>query len=191
MSATTKDLNANSRPADPKATLAQRIGAMIDQRPWISAGFLGLILALITAGTIASAQSRPRPNGVTTNGAIAPRVESDHASAQQPVPTANPSAPLRASAAVQQAPEGVVNINTASEEELQRLPGIGPARATAIVALRARVQRFRATDDLLRIRGIGRVSFRRLRPYLTLTAETTLLARPGRVRNAQTSASPQ
>jgi competence protein ComEA len=78
------------------------------------------------------------------------------------------------------APEGVVNINAATEDELRRLPLIGPSRATAIVALRTRVQRFRSADDLLRVRGIGRASLRRLRPYVSLSGETTLLARPGR-----------
>lgn len=76
--------------------------------------------------------------------------------------------------------EGVVNINSATDEELQRLPGIGPARATAIVQLRERVHRFNHTEDLLRVRGIGRVGFRRMRPYLSLNGDTTLLARPGR-----------
>ncbi len=86
--------------------------------------------------------------------------------------------------------EGVVNINTATEEELQRLPLVGPARATAIVALRARVQRFRSADDLLRVRGIGRASMRRLRPYVTLTGDTTLAGRPGRARAQPTSTLP-
>jgi competence protein ComEA len=84
--------------------------------------------------------------------------------------------------------EGVVNINSASENELRRLPGVGPARATAIVALRQRVQRFRAADDLLRVRGIGRAGMRRIRPYVTLTGETTLLARPGRAPAASRAA---
>lgn len=92
----------------------------------------------------------------------------------------------RPSASQPSAPvEGVVNINTATEDELQRLPRVGPSRAQAIVALRARVQRFRAADDLLRVRGIGRASMRRLRPYVTLTGDTTLLARPGRAPRAQ------
>ena len=81
--------------------------------------------------------------------------------------------------------EGVVNINTATEDGLQRLPRVGPSRAAAIVALRARVQRFRSADDLLRVRGIGRSSMRRLRPYVTLNGDTTLLARPGRAPRAQ------
>lgn len=81
--------------------------------------------------------------------------------------------------------EGVVNINVASEDELQRLPGVGPARAAAIIALRQRLQRFRSPEDLLRVRGIGRVGFRRMRGYLSLTGDTTLDARPGRaVRQA-------
>lgn len=100
----------------------------------------------------------------------------------------------RPAASVAQAPsvEGVVNINTATEDELRRLPLVGPARATAIVALRTRVQRFRSPDDLQRVRGIGRASMRRIRPYVTLAGETTLLARPGRApRAAQTAASAQ
>ena len=84
--------------------------------------------------------------------------------------------------------EGVVNINTATQEELQRIPGIGPSRATAIVALRQRVQHFRSADDLLRVRGIGHAGMRRMRPYVSLSGETTLTARPGRPARARGSA---
>lgn len=72
---------------------------------------------------------------------------------------------------------GVVNLNTASAEELERLPGIGPTRATAILALRARLGRFARLEQLLRVKGIGRATFRKLRPLLSLTGPTTL---PGR-----------
>lgn len=83
------------------------------------------------------------------------------------------------------APEGVVNINTATAEELVRVPGIGPARAAAIVQLRERAHRFNHAEDLLRVRGIGRVGFRRMRPYLALAGETTLASRPGRAPRAR------
>jgi competence protein ComEA len=79
-------------------------------------------------------------------------------------------------------PEGAVNLNTADAEELTRVPGIGPARAEAIVRLRERVRAFRHVDDILRVRGIGRVTIRSMRPYLTLTGPTTLQGRPGRSR---------
>lgn len=69
---------------------------------------------------------------------------------------------------------GVVNLNDASVEQLERLPGIGPSRARAILELRARLKRFTRLEDLLRVRGIGRATFRKLRPLLTLDGPTTL-----------------
>ena len=79
-----------------------------------------------------------------------------------------------ADAGAQVAPSGVVNLNTASSEELERLPGIGPSRAKAILELRSRIKRFARIDDVLRVKGIGRATFRRLRPYLTVEGPTTL-----------------
>jgi len=76
------------------------------------------------------------------------------------------------------APGGVVNINTASADELERLPGIGPSRAQAILALRARLTRFTRLEELLRVKGIGRATFRKLRPLLTLQGATTLSDSP-------------
>lgn len=70
---------------------------------------------------------------------------------------------------------GVVNLNTASAGELVRLPGVGPARARAILDLRARLGgRFRRVEALLRVKGIGRATFRRIRPHLVLDGPTTL-----------------
>jgi competence protein ComEA len=70
-----------------------------------------------------------------------------------------------------------VNLNTASAEELERLPGIGPTRAQAILALRATLKQFSRPEQLLRVKGIGRATFRKLRPLLTLTGPTTLSTR--------------
>ena len=81
-----------------------------------------------------------------------------------------------------------MNINTATADELVRIPGIGPARAAAIVQLRERAHRFNHAEDLLRVRGIGRVGFRRMRPYLALAGDTTLTARPGRAPRARPAA---
>jgi competence protein ComEA len=49
-----------------------------------------------------------------------------------------------------------------------RLPGIGAKRANAIVALRTRLGRFRAVEDLLKVKGIGRATLKRMRPLLRL-----------------------
>ncbi|NOY92855.1 MAG: helix-hairpin-helix domain-containing protein [Deltaproteobacteria bacterium] len=84
---------------------------------------------------------------------------------------------LLGTAAAQQAPEatGVVNLNTASAEELTRLPGIGEAKAQAILARREN-HHFRRVEDIMRVRGIGRATFRHLRPMLAVEGETTLQA---------------
>jgi competence protein ComEA len=61
-----------------------------------------------------------------------------------------------------------VVLNTASAEDLRRLPGIGQKRADAILALRAHLGRFRAIEDLLKVKGIGRATLKRLRPLVRI-----------------------
>ena len=53
------------------------------------------------------------------------------------------------------AAEGQININTATAEELQRLPGIGEVKAEAIVAWRSEYGAFRYPEELIRVPGIG------------------------------------
>ena len=60
-----------------------------------------------------------------------------------------------------------VNINQATREELERLPGVGPALAARIVEHRERYGRFRRAEHLLLVRGISERRFRQLRPYVT------------------------
>ena len=83
-------------------------------------------------------------------------------------------------------PSGVVNIQTASAEQLQLLPGIGPSKAQAIVAQREQ-HAFRRVEDLMRVRGIGRATFRRLRSMLSVDGPTTL-SPPVRTRRRGASA---
>ena len=68
--------------------------------------------------------------------------------------------------------DGVVNLNTAPTEVLSLLPGVGPAKAAAIVLYRRR-RPFRTVDELVRIKGIGRKMVRRLRPHLAVAGPTT------------------
>lgn len=77
------------------------------------------------------------------------------------------------SAPAAQAPTGTVNINEASPEQLERLPGIGPARARQIVEYRKQ-HAFKRVEELTRIKGIGKKTFARLRPLVTLSGPTTL-----------------
>ena len=68
---------------------------------------------------------------------------------------------------------GTVNVNTATVEELQLLPGIGAARARAVVDERKRRGGFDRIDDLLDVKGIGETSLEQLRPHVTLEGKTT------------------
>ena len=111
------------------------------------------------------------------------------AHAQQAKPRSE--APIRASAANESlAASGVVNLNTASIEELTRLPGVGPSRAQAIVDLRTRMKAFKNLEDIMRVRGIGRKTFRKLSPMLRLQGPTTLIEarKPGRSATPQAAA---
>lgn len=67
-------------------------------------------------------------------------------------------------------PDGKVVLNLANAEELARLPSVGPKRAQAILALRARLKRFRRATDLLRVRGIGPKTLKRMLPHLVVDA---------------------
>src|SRR6185436_2491671 len=68
--------------------------------------------------------------------------------------------------------EGVVNVNTASPDELQLLSGVGPAKVRNILAYRTK-HPFRTVEEIVRIKGIGRKMFRRLRMHLAVSGPTT------------------
>jgi competence protein ComEA len=65
-------------------------------------------------------------------------------------------------------PDDPVYLNQATVADLRRLPGVGAKRAQAILALRERIQHFRQIEDLLKVKGMGRASLRKLRPLVRL-----------------------
>jgi competence protein ComEA len=62
----------------------------------------------------------------------------------------------------------LVNLNTASAEQLATLPGIGATRAQAIVAYRQQQGPFQRVEDLLAVSGIGPSTLERLRSLVTV-----------------------
>jgi competence protein ComEA len=59
-----------------------------------------------------------------------------------------------------------INLNTATAEELQRIPGIGPAMAERLIAYRQQNGAFHSVEDLLQVSGIGEKKFARIQPYV-------------------------
>ena len=79
--------------------------------------------------------------------------------------------------------EGVANLNQASAAQLDMLPGVSPKAAAAIVAYRAQ-HPFTRTEEVVKVKFIGKKRFERLKPYLAVQGPTTLhkLARAKRAQ---------
>jgi competence protein ComEA len=69
--------------------------------------------------------------------------------------------------------DGKLNVNTATPEQWELLPGIGPAIAARVIAYRSQ-RPFTHVSHVMRVKGIGRKTYSTIRPFLTLDGETTL-----------------
>jgi competence ComEA-like helix-hairpin-helix protein len=65
-------------------------------------------------------------------------------------------------------PAEPVNLNTATSEQLQQVPGIGPSTADKILQMRKSYGAFKSVDDLLAVRGIGPKRLEKMRKYLVV-----------------------
>jgi comEA protein len=79
------------------------------------------------------------------------------ADAQEPRPSGS-SAPSAAA----------LNLNAATAEQLEALPGIGKATADRILEYRQKNGGFKKVEDLMNVRGIGEKSFLKLKPLITV-----------------------
>ena len=66
----------------------------------------------------------------------------------------------------------VVNINTATQAELETLQGVGPAKAKAIVEYRKKNGPFKSPDDLEKVNGIGPAIMKKVRKDITVGGAT-------------------
>ena len=73
-----------------------------------------------------------------------------------------------------------VNINTASQEELDKLPGIGPVKAQAIIEDRTKNGLFKSVDDLKRVKGIGDATLEKLRSDISVSGATAAPKSPAK-----------
>jgi competence ComEA-like helix-hairpin-helix protein len=70
-------------------------------------------------------------------------------------------------------PAAPVNLNTATSEELQLVPGIGPVTAEKVLQMRKSYGAFKSVDDLSAIRGIGPKRLEKMRKYRTVGKATS------------------
>jgi len=78
-------------------------------------------------------------------------------------------APVAALSQKGAAPAGEkINLNTATVEQLQALPGVGPSIAKSIVDYRTKVGKFNKIEEVLNVKGIGEKKFQQIKDRLTL-----------------------
>ena len=75
------------------------------------------------------------------------------------------------SAASGQSAGGHVNINTADAELLQTLPGIGQAKAAALIRYRETNGNFKTTEEIMKVPGIKNAAYEQIRDLITVEQE--------------------
>lgn len=71
---------------------------------------------------------------------------------------------------------GVLNVNTATVQQLDQLPGVGAKAAKRIVDARSKAP-FKTPAEIASVKGFGKKKFEKLKPYLSVTGPTTLLVK--------------
>jgi competence protein ComEA len=138
-------------------------------------GALVLLAAVALAGAAyagSSQGSKPRIEVERSSKAVAatPAPAIRLAERATPRKTAMPTTTLKSGKVLR----GLLNLNTASISELQRLPGVGLAKAERVVAWRKTHGKFGRIVDLRRVKGFGPKSVAKLKPHLALDGPTTL-----------------
>jgi competence protein ComEA len=145
----------------------------------VAAGLL--LLAFVGRTAIAGALGDPPPAPATATSTSTSTSTATPTATATPTPTPTSTSPTTANPTPASPPsetpptshvpaskDDPVVLNTATTDDLRRLPGIGEKRASAILTLRTRLGRFRAVEDLLKVKGLGRATLRRLRPLLRI-----------------------
>ncbi|QNO13585.1 helix-hairpin-helix domain-containing protein [Alkalicella caledoniensis] len=69
---------------------------------------------------------------------------------------------------LQESNQGMININIATQQQLESLTGIGPAKATAIIQFREQNGPFKSIDDIQKVSGIGSATFSQIKDKIAV-----------------------
>lgn len=94
-----------------------------------------------------------------------------------PGPASNPTTvsphPVSTPAASSNLESDKIDLNTATVEQLDELPGVGPSKAKEIIKYREKNSGFESIEDLQNVKGIGPKIFEKLRPYIYVSKSSS------------------
>lgn len=164
------------RPQEAAEQEAERDRPRVSVEPVHALIIIGvLVIALATSLTLLIQQSMSLAHEQTGTPAASAATGASAAQAPQSTPAASeparatPDAPAESTVAepTTTAPTFTpVDLNTASQAQLESVKGIGPVTATNIIAYRASAGRFTSVDELLNVQGIGAKTLEKIRPYV-------------------------
>jgi competence protein ComEA len=73
--------------------------------------------------------------------------------------------------------KGLLDLNRATDQDFEALPGIGPKLAERIMKYRRSVGAFHSLDELRKVKGVGKKKFERIRPLVTVTSDAPSIGR--------------
>jgi competence protein ComEA len=122
-----------------------------------------------------------RARDLTAESFEGPKAEivsgSGHVAAVSPSSVVSLSDQRSAVAAPKRSSKGLLDLNRATDQDFDALPGIGPRLAERIMKYRQSVGAFHSLDELRAVKGIGKKKFERIRPLLTVTPDAGLSGR--------------
>jgi competence protein ComEA len=162
--ASMKDLEAlkGIGPATAKKIVAARPYRSVDEltRAGVSAKVISEIRPYVTASApVVAASPAPAPRVNNPPPAPAPMTPS-----LTPTPSPAPTSTASGSRSPKLPPGHTVNINTASKEELDALPDIGPVKAQAIIDGRP----YAKIEDVMKVKGIKQGIFNKIKDWITV-----------------------
>ena len=151
-------------PAAPTPTTVTVDVAGKVRRPGIAVLDAG---ARVVDALAAAGGARP---GVDVSGLNLARllVDGEQVLVGEPAPSGAAAAAAPTATPAPGGPAALVNLNTATEAELDTLPEVGPVTAASILAWRDQHGGFTSVDELLEVDGIGEVTLGKLAPFVTV-----------------------
>ena len=154
-------------PATAKKIIESRPYASVDElsKAGLSPKMIEKIKPFVTVGKVApAAPAAPAKTAVTPPAKAAPTTPAKTVPTPQKAVPAPDAAAKKPAAAAKLAPGEMVNINTSSKEQLEKLPGIGGVKAQAIIDGRP----YQAKEDIMKVKGIKQGTFDKIKDVITV-----------------------